>query len=464
MNSSSPPTNGVTQHSSNSSSQSLRHAFPIDMAGYLMKEGRLSRYRYRRYLMLRSGVLSNHHSEDSPSTWSVKITDCPFSVGTRQNELVLYLPHRQISFFATSHDDFQRWVTAIKSARASGVDDFYKIGAVLGEGAFAQVKLAVDKENGEQCAIKVIKKHGYNQKEMEFLVRETQIMKSVDHPNVVKTLDIFDSPTHLHIVLEFMQGGELFDIIAEAGSFSEQQAAQVTRDVIKGVQYLHMHDIVHRDIKPENVLCKTKSWPLQVKIADFGLANFAIDGEINEQNQNMIGTPGYVAPEVVKRQKYGPVVDMWAVGVLLYIMLSGKMPFYGRDDQECLRMIASGKFKMPPQEWDRISHDAKSLVKGLLQLNPDKRLTANAALQHKWLMDPSALSSSPINNDLSGIHSRRRKFRKAVLATVTASRLNNLINESGIANGQTTTGSSTNSAPTNSTNSKIEPVTAIPPG
>lgn len=406
----------------------LRHGAPIDMSGWLLKEGKRFRSRYRRYLVLKGGVLSNHHSEQTPPTWQVRVADCPFSVGARRNEVCVQLPQRRISFFAESDDDFTKWSAALKSASCSSLEDFYTMGDLLGEGAFAQVKLATDKETGDKFAVKIIKKHGYDPKEMEYIMREMDIMKSVSHPNVVNTMDMFDSPTHIHIVLEFMGGGELFDVIAEAGSFSEQQAAQVTRDVIKGIQYLHMHDIVHRDIKPENVLCKTKAWPLQVKLADFGLANFSVDGEINEQQQNMIGTPGYVAPEVVKREKYGPAVDMWAVGVLLYIMLSGKMPFYGRDDMACLRMIATGKYQMPDKEWSKISEDAISLVKGLLQLNPDKRLTANAAMQHKWLADPLSLSTAPINNDLSGIHSSRRKFRKAVMATMTVGRIKDLAN------------------------------------
>ena len=396
------------------------------MSGWLLKEGKRFRSRYRRYLVLKAGILSNHHSETSPASWTVRVADCPFAVGPRTNEIIIHLPQRRISFFVENSDQFQKWVTALKSSQASGVDDYYTLGDLLGEGAFAQVKLAIDKGTGSRYAVKIIKKNGYNPKEMEYLMREVHIVKSVSHPNVVGTIDVFDSPTHLHLVLEYMQGGELFDIIAEAGSFSEQQAAQVTRDVIKGIQYLHQHDIVHRDIKPENVLCVTKSWPLDVKIADFGLANFSVDGEITEQQNSMIGTPGYVAPEVVKRQKYGAPVDMWAVGVLLYIMLSGKMPFYGKDDYACLQMIASGRYQMPPREWSKISEEAKSLVRGLLQVNPDKRLTANAALQHRWLVDPTTLSASPINNDLSNIHSSRRKFRKAVMATMTVQKINQL--------------------------------------
>lgn len=424
----SPPKS--SDHALSQPAPALRYSTPVNMAGWVYKEGRRFRSRYKRYLVLRDGILSNHHSKESVCTWQVRVADCPFSVGTRTNELVLHLPQRRISFFADNREDFAKWTTALETSSSCGVDYFYIMGNVLGEGAFAQVRIAEDKNTREKVAIKVIKKHGYDLKEAEFTAREMSIMRSIRHPNIVNTLDIFDSPSHLHIVLDYMAGGELFDIIAEAGSFSEQQAAQVTRDVIKGVQYLHMVAIVHRDIKPENVLCVSKKWPLQVKLADFGLADFSVDGEISEQQQTMIGTPGYVAPEVVKREKYGAPVDMWAVGVLLYIMLSGKMPFYGRDDQACLRMIASGKYAMPDREWASISVEAKSLVKGLLQYNPDKRLTANAALHHPWLVDPTSLSSSPINNDLSEIHSRRRKFRRAVITTMTVSRFKALANAS----------------------------------
>ena len=404
----------------------LRHGAPVNMEGWLQKEGRFFRSRYQRYLRLRGGILSNHHSSTAPATWEISVTDGTVLTGTKPNELVIQLPQRRVSLFCQNSDDFRKWTTALKRAAGSSIDDYYNVGQLLGEGAFAQVKLAEDRETGERVAVKVIKKHEYDPNEMEFILREMNIMKSVSHPNIVNTVDIFSSERYLHIVLEYMEGGELFDIIANAGSFSEQQASQVMRDTIKGVQYLHMHGIVHRDIKPENVLCKTKQWPLQVKIADFGLANFTEDGEVREETSSMIGTPGYVAPEVVKGERYGAAVDMWACGVLLYIMLSGKMPFYGKDDIACLRMIAVGRYEFPPREWNRVSADAQSLVKGLLQVRPETRLTAHAALQHSWLAEPSALSAKPIENDLSGIHSSKRKFRRAVMSALIIQRMSNL--------------------------------------
>jgi len=404
----------------------MRHGTPVNMEGWVEKEGKFFRSRYKRFLKLRGGVLSHHHNPSSPATWELSLNDSTVSPGPRSNELVIQLSSRRVSLFVDDPDSRRQWSVALKQSAGSGVKDFYTLGQVLGEGAFAQVKLGIDRETQEKVAVKIIKKHQYDAKEMEYILREMNIMKSVSHPHIVNTVDIFNSARYLHIVLEYMEGGELFDIIADAGNFSEQQASQVTRDIIKGVQYLHLHGIVHRDLKPENVLCLSKEWPLHVKIADFGLANFTEDGEVREKTNAMIGTPGYVAPEIVRRVSYGAAVDLWACGVLLYIMLSGRMPFYGKDDQACLKMIGIGKYEFPDREWSTISEDAISLVRGLLQVDPEKRLTADAALHHSWLKDPNVLSATPIANDLSGIHSSRRKFRRAVMAAVTVQRINTL--------------------------------------
>lgn len=405
------------------------------MEGWVEKEGKFFRSRYKRFLKLKGGILSHHHNPNSPATWELSLNDCSVAPGSRNNELIIQMSTKRVSLFVDNPDARRKWSSALKQSAGSGVKDFYHLGELLGEGAFAQVKLGVDRETGEKVAVKIIKKNQYDPKEMEYIVREMKIMKSVSHANIVNTIDIFNSNKHLHIVLQYMEGGELFDIIADAGNFSEQQASQVMRDTIKGVQYLHLHNIVHRDIKPENVLCVSKRWPLHVKMADFGLANFAEDGTVKEKTNVMIGTPGYVAPELVRGQSYGPPVDMWACGVLLYIMLSGRMPFFGRDDAAVMRMIARGHYEFPDREWATISEGAKSLVRGLLQVAPDKRLTADAALQHPFLKDTNAQSAVPIQNDLSGIHSSRRKFRKAVMAAVTVQRINAL-GEAASSNGQ----------------------------
>jgi calcium/calmodulin-dependent protein kinase I len=405
----------------------LRHGPPVSQRGWLLKEGANGAL-FRRYMRLQGTSLSNAHSDTQPPSWDVCVLQSPFVRGDRPRELVVRLPRRDLSYFAETDGEYRAWVAAMDQAKDRDIHRYYRLGKMLGEGAFAKVHAGEDVETSEQFAIKVIHKSRQDPKEVEFILREMDIMMSVSHPNIVNTYDIFDSPTVLHLVLEFMGGGELFDIVADKGHLSEQQASQVVRDIITGVEYLHSCDVVHCDIKPENILCKTKRWPLEVKLCDFGLSNFIdratanADGDDNTMSA-MIGTPGYVAPEVVKREKYGPPVDMWACGVVLYVMLSGRMPFYGRDDVDVLRRTAQGKYTFPDREWSFISEDAKSLVKALLQVDPSKRLTARAALQHRWLETPANNSAVPLENDLSGIHSSRRKFKKAVMAAVTIERM-----------------------------------------
>eukprot|EP00177_Eucheuma_denticulatum_P005989 GFKZ01010926.1.p1 GENE.GFKZ01010926.1~~GFKZ01010926.1.p1 ORF type:complete len:424 (+),score=52.24 GFKZ01010926.1:560-1831(+) len=404
----------------------LRHGPPVFHSGWLDKEGN-NGSRWERFMRLSGTALSNSHSERTQPTWEISLIECPVNTGPRPLEFTIKLKKRLLSYFARSEEDFVSWQDAFRRALEMTIDRFYRMGHMLGEGAFAQVVIGEDAERNDKVAIKIINKDSYDVREMQFIMREVKIMMAIAHNNIVNTYDIFDSRKKLYLVIEYMEGGELFDIIADQGHLSEQRASQVVREIIKGVDYLHEVGVVHCDIKPENILCKSRSWPLQIKLCDFGLANFY--DKYNDSNMTaMIGTPGYVAPEVVQRKPYGPPVDMWACGVVLYVMLSGRMPFYGKDDVQCLRMTANGDYSFPDREWKHVSEDAKSLVRALLQIRPELRLTAKAALQHKWLATPQELSTTPLQNDLSQIHSKvRQRFRKAVNAVHTIERMKDLI-------------------------------------
>lgn len=404
----------------------LRHGPPVFHCGWLDKEG-TNATRWERYMRLSGTALSNSHGEDSQPSWQVSLIDCPVFVGSRPLEFQIQLRRRTLSYFARSENDFRSWKDAFQRALEKRIDCFYSIGPLLGEGAFAQVHLGHDVETNERFAIKIINRQAYEAREIQFILREVKIMMNIRHENIVDTFDVFDSLHHLYLVIEFMEGGELFDIVADQGHLSEQRASQVMRDIIKGVDYLHSMGIVHCDIKPENILCKNREWPLHVKLCDFGLANFYDKHDDQSTMTAMIGTPGYVAPEVVKREPYGPPVDMWACGVVLYVMLSGRMPFYGKDDVQCLRRTAAGEYTFPDREWSNVSEDAKSLVRALLQIRPETRLTAKAALQHRWLALSDQNNSAPLPNDLSKIHSKlRQKFRRAVTAALTIERMREL--------------------------------------
>lgn len=390
-------------------------------------------------MRLSGTALSNSHTESAQPSWQISLIEYPVSWDHRPFEFQIRLRRRVLSYFARSEADFLSWKQAFQRSLAMQIQRFYNFDRVLGEGAFAQVRLAHDVQTQERFATKIINKNAYNAREMQFIMREVKIMMNIAHDNIVNTFDVFDSLHHLHLVIEYMEGGELFDIVADQGHLSEQRASQVMREIIAGVDYLHNIGIVHCDIKPENILCKSKQWPLQVKLCDFGLANFYDKYNDNSTMTAMIGTPGYVAPEVINREPYGPPIDMWACGVVLYVMLSGRMPFFGRDDIQCLRRTAAGQYSFPDREWQNVSADAKSLVRALLQIRPETRLTARAALQHKWLVVPEQNSTAPLRNDLSNIHSRiRQKFRRAVTAAVTIERMKEL---GGVSTVSTSSGS-----------------------
>lgn len=245
----------VSSPSMSTTKRSMRHEEGADTIpetrGWLRKEGETLHNLYKRYMVLKGCTLSNHRNEEGSATWTVDMTQASVRTGPRKNEVVLSLPQKRISLFAADEADQARWVAAMKVAIAGGrsVDTHYKLGRLLGEGAFAQVRLAADRETGEHVAVKVIKKSEFAPQEMEYIRREVQVCRHVFHPNVIETRDIFDTSAELFIVLELLSGGELFDQIAEAGSFTEKQAAQVMREITKGVAYLHKNNVCHGDLK-----------------------------------------------------------------------------------------------------------------------------------------------------------------------------------------------------------------------
>ncbi|KAJ8900878.1 hypothetical protein NDN08_000177 [Rhodosorus marinus] len=392
------------------------------------KYGRFFGCRTRRLLRLEGPYLSCHTAPDSPALWVTNLRANPYRLeteeGTGRKILIIPLANGDERFVPDdSQVFFDQVVPKLCTAVDSNTQDFYELDRVLGEGAFARVYLARGRATGTEYAVKVVQKVP---EELQFIAVESRIASTIFHPGIVRTYDIFEQQNELDIVMELMRGGELFDQIADRGRFSEKDASMVMRSIVQAISFLHLHHIVHRDLKPENVLCKDSSWPLVVKLSDFGLAS-ATEDKINDGE--LIGTPGYVAPEVVMRKPYDFAVDMWAAGVILYIMLSGKMPFFGKTDRECLRKIATGRYAFPPRQWSTVSEDAQSLIRSLLQVDPAKRLTAVAALNHKWLCDPHTCCSEPLTNDLRELHSTKRKFRKAVNAVITLKKLSQLSQE-----------------------------------
>jgi len=265
-------------------------------------------------------------------------------------------------------------------AKPEKLEDKYEIGKELGRGGFSIVKKGKNKKSGEEVAIKCINTKNLKQDELQLLTTEINIMQKLRHNSIIQLIDIFETPSELFLVLELVSGGELFDQIVERGSYSENDAANLIRRVLEGIDYMHRHGVVHRDLKPENLLCVSAN---VIKIADFGLSKDVESGNL----QTSCGTPSYVAPEVLLGGQYDNEVDIWSIGVITYVLLCGFTPFYGDNQRQLFERILHAKFDYPSPEWDDVSATAKDFVSKLLVVNPADRLSAEQALAHPWIVE-----------------------------------------------------------------------------
>jgi len=288
----------------------------------------------------------------------------------------------------------------------------YEIRETLGSGSFAVVKRAIRRSDKQEFAIKVIKKTKLNPEELAVVHDEVNIMNQIKHENCVHLYEMYETKKKVYMVLELLTGGELFDRVVAKGSYSEKQAADLIKSVAGAIKYLHGIGIIHRDLKPENLIYASTTKDAPIKITDFGLA------KLRDEDKTMstaCGTPGYVAPEVLKNEPYGPAVDMWSVGVILYILLCGFPPFYHESTSALYKQIKKGSYDFPAPYWSDISESAKGLVSGLLTVNPKNRLTPQGVLDHPWISGGKAS-----NKAFSGDYHRRLLILQAK-ATLRAS-------------------------------------------
>mmetsp|Transcript_18315 Transcript_18315/g.53410 ORF Transcript_18315/g.53410 Transcript_18315/m.53410 type:complete len:319 (+) Transcript_18315:62-1018(+) len=291
----------------------------------------------------------------------------------------------------------------------------YEIGKELGSGHFSRVKLATRKADGLKCAIKIMKKPAPGKK-VQFDT-EVEIMRRIDHPTIVKLFEVFETDDKVYLVMELLTGGELFDRIVDVGHFTEKDAASMTKKLISAIKYMHELGVVHRDLKPENMLMSDETKDAIVKITDFGLSKIT-DGH-SVLMKTPCGTPGYIAPEVLHMKGYGKEVDMWSVGVIVYILLCGFPPFYADNDAQLFQQIKAGKYEFLRPYWDPVSPMAKEFVSKLLVVDPKRRLTAEAALDHPWLAGEAEPSSENLTYVTENLKDRQARSKLKGIINVT---------------------------------------------
>jgi calcium-dependent protein kinase len=248
--------------------------------------------------------------------------------------------------------------------------------------------MCVHRENGAQRAVKVLRKSNMDEDEKRMLFNEINILKEIDHPNIIKMYEFFEDEKRYYLVTEICKGGELFDEILQRGKFSERDAAVLMKQVLQCINYCHQNHIIHRDLKPENILLEQNKEFDQIKIIDFGTSLvFDPSRTLDEK----LGTPYYIAPEVLNKN-YDNKCDIWSCGVITYILLSGMPPFNGQSDQEIMKKVRQGSFSFEDKAWSQISDKCKDFITKLLTYNKDERPDAQQMLAHPWLTELAQLS------------------------------------------------------------------------
>ncbi|XP_077403970.1 death-associated protein kinase 2 isoform X2 [Vanacampus margaritifer] len=271
--------------------------------------------------------------------------------------------------------------------KPENVEDLYEIGEVLGSGHFGEVRRVRELATGTLWAGKFVKLRktscsllGLERSRVE---QEVEVIQALQHPNIVTLKDVFESRSEVVLILEIVSGGELFDFIAEKEMLMEDEAIEFMKQILDGLGFMHGKNIGHFDLKPENIMLSDKKAPHpQIKLIDFGLAHHFVPGE---EYKSTSGTPQYIAPEVINSEPLGTAADMWSIGVITYILLSGMSPFQGHTDEDTLRNVLAVDYEFDTQCFSTTSSTAKDFIQKLLVKNPSDRLTAEESLRHPWI-------------------------------------------------------------------------------
>ncbi|XP_068164963.1 serine/threonine-protein kinase DCLK2-like [Antennarius striatus] len=329
---------------------------------------------------------------------SNRCSPSPTSPGTRRSFKMS--PRRgsstDVNGEAEPPDDITAEENGNQSVSSALINDKYQVGKVIGDGNFAVVKECVERTTGNEFALKIIDKARCCGKE-HLIENEVAVLRRVRHPSIIQLVEVDETPSQLFLVMELVKGGDLFDAITCSTKYSEHDASAMVFNLAGAIKYLHRMNIVHRDIKPENLLvCEYPDGTKSLKLGDFGLAT-VVEGPL----YTVCGTPTYVAPEIIAETGYGLKVDIWAAGVIAYILLCGFPPFRSENNvqEELFEQILRGKLEFPSPDWDAIGLPAKMLISQMLQVNVDARFTAEEVLAHPWVMDEAPVDSNTVTTE-----------------------------------------------------------------
>ncbi|KNC53436.1 CAMK/RAD53 protein kinase [Thecamonas trahens ATCC 50062] len=384
---------------------SLNHAYPsIDLTDGEVTFGRASICTHQFDVNLISGTHCKLHKDPTGAVIvEDKSSNGTFINGKKigRNKTALIKQGDRLQFLLKQKNMepieyvFKLVAGSVDAGTHSFVEERYDLERVLGKGNFAEVRLGLSRRSGEKYAVKIVDKTKFLslQQRAGALLDEVNILKFLSHPNIVSLEETFETEKHLYLVLELVSGGELFDVIVNAERLSEALSRKLFVQMLDAVAYLHEQGIAHRDLKPENILIGEGD---VVKISDFGLSRITSKSSVMG---TVCGTPQYLAPEILKSKEhndgYNVAVDMWSLGVILYVMLSGMLPFDDNLPMSVFEQIQRGLYSFPDTFWSSVSESAKDLCRRLMQVEPSARWTAKQARAHPWCVDKS-LTATPI--------------------------------------------------------------------
>ena len=297
-------------------------------------------------------------------------------------------------FYTSTPDMLEVWLEKLsRIVILNDLEDDFAIIKEIGSGNYAKVYLAQDVHELKEYAVKSINKAAIwsSSRSTAALISEINVMKKLHHPSLVTLHKVYENEKFVHLILDYVPGGDLFHRIIERNIFSERTAANLMKNLLEAVEYMHSLNIVHRDLKPENILMSNSECDWEFKIADFGLACQSSENELLR-----CGSPGYVAPEILKKAAYGKKVDIFSTGIILYVVLSSRAPFFGKNANEILTKNKECKIYFQDKYWKNISKEGIDCVLKLTESNPDKRPSAREALRHPWL----SMTHSKVSRDV----------------------------------------------------------------
>ena len=291
----------------------------------------------------------------------------------------------------------------------------YDINEEIGQGRFSVVKRCTLKSNRQSFAMKIVKKTQISEQDRKYLKKEIDILQQLDHRNIVRIHDYYTDTNQLFLVIDYLSGGDLFEEITQRSYYTERDASICIQQILEAVDHCHYKGIVHRDLKPENLLLVSQSKGIWIKLVDFGLA-LQLEGQTKSWF-GFAGTLSYLSPEVINREEYGRGIDIWACGVILYILLCGYPPFSHEDQRDLFASITSGRYEFHSPEWDSVTPKGRDVIRSMLTVDQDKRPTASVLLAHVWVRDRNSIANTENREETIGALKRftaKRKLKNTV--------------------------------------------------